>query len=145
MSLHIWKWIKGWRLDKLFTKDTPPLPDISVKDATTKAVDFLTKVQTFINSSAVGFLEALLPGEWQAVVDSAKSILSQIISDLSTISTIPDIATTLDKYRFAEDDNRNKLYHDIVTSVAYIFSDGKLSLNDAAVVLKMISDFTDNN
>lgn len=136
---EIGKWVKGWRLDKLFTKTEAG--EISVQEAVTKATDFLTKVQTFINSPESSILAALLGDNYTSVVIKANVILPEILANLEGVKVLPDVAEKLENYKFADDPKRNKIYHDIVTCAALIFSDGKLSISDAAIALQLLQNF----
>ena len=136
---EIGKWIKGWRLDKIFS--STKAADISIQEAAQKASDFLVNVQGFIISPEADILEVLLGDKWQEIADKANEILPEIIADLEEIKIIPDIAIKLEDYTFFEDEEKDKLYHDIVTSAALIFSDGKLSISDAAIALQLLASF----
>lgn len=136
---EIGKWIKGWRLDKIFS--STKAADISIQEAAQKASDFLVNVQGFIISPEADILEVLLGDKWQEIADKANEILPEIIADLEDIKIIPDIAIKLEDYTFFEDEEKDKLYHDIVTSAALIFSDGKLSISDAAIALQLLASF----
>lgn len=136
---EIGKWIKGWRLDKIFS--STKAADISIQEAAQKASDFLVNVQGFIISPEADILEVLLGDKWQEIADKANEILPEIIADLEEIKIIPDIAIKLEDYTFFEDEEKDKLYHDIVTCAALIFSDGKLSISDAAIALQLLASF----
>lgn len=136
---EIGKWIKGWRLDKIFS--STKAADISIQEAAQKASDFLVNVQGFIISPEADILEVLLGDKWQEIADKANEILPEVIADLEEIKIIPDIAIKLEDYTFFEDEEKDKLYHDIVTSAALIFSDGKLSISDAAIALQLLASF----
>ena len=90
---EIGKWIKGWRLDKIFS--STKAADISIQEAAQKASDFLVNVQGFIISPEADILEVLLGDKWQEIADKANEILPEIIADLEDIKIIPDIAIRL--------------------------------------------------
>lgn len=135
----IGKWLRGCRLDKIFSsvKGT----DISIQDAAQKASDFLVNVQGFIISPEAEILEVILGDTWKDIVNKASEILPEVIADLEQVKVIPDVAVKLQDYKFFEDEEKDKLYHDIVTCAALIFSDGKLSISDAAIALQLLASF----
>lgn len=143
MGVHIWHEIKkffvGAHIERIF--QAQPGPEISVHDAAQTAATFLGKVIDAINGPIYAVLKVILSDNAQASIEAIKAELIIIQADLLQVTLIPDIATKLQDYRFAEDDNRNILYHKIVTSAALIFSDGKLSLNDAESVIELVSEF----
>lgn len=136
---EIGKWIRGWRLDKIFSSTKGA--DISIQEAAQKASDFLVNVQGFIISPEAEILEVILGDTWKDIVDKANEILPEVIADLEEIKIIPDVAVKLEDYKFFEDEEKDKLYHDIVTCAALIFSDGKLSISDAAIALQLLASF----
>ena len=136
---EIGKWVKGWRLDKAFSHNA--VGEISIQEAAAKTVNFLTTVQNYINSPESSLLGAILGDNYHSLVVSANVVIDEILPNLRGLAVLPDIATKLENYRFAEDDHRNKIYHDIVTSATLIFSDGKLSISDAAIALQLLQDF----
>lgn len=139
MSFHLLKFVKGWRLDKLFSH--PTTVDIPVKNASLQAILFLKKVEGFINSPDSSLLASLFGDNYNSLVVSAQVIIPEIIANLYSITTLPDIADSLQQFKFSDDPKKDKIYHDIVTSAAHIFSDGRLSINDAAAALILLEDF----
>jgi hypothetical protein len=139
MSIDIVKWVKGWRLDKLFSHTSTG--DISVQVASQQGIDFMAKVSEFINGQNAAILGALLGDKWNSLVVSANVIITEITSVLEGVVTLPDVATNLEQFEFSTDPKKNKIIHDIVTTSALIFSDGKISVSDAAFALILIQDF----
>jgi hypothetical protein len=135
-NLQIGKWIHGW---KLFPKNDNG--QISVKLSAASAVDFLNKFSAFINGPEVGILDDLFHDKFQPIIDKVNVSLPEIITVLTNVETLPDVADNLEGFKFADDPKRDKIYHDIVTAAAAIFSDGKLSLNDALAALNILKDF----
>ena len=87
---EIGKWIRGWRLDKIFSSEKGA--DISIQEAAQKASDFLVNVQGFIISPEAEILEVILGDTWKDIVDKANEILPEVIADLEQVKVIPDVA-----------------------------------------------------
>jgi len=136
---EIGKWVKGWRLDKLFSHDAAG--QVTVIEAVKKTSEFLTKVHDFINSPQSSILAALLGDKYKDEVVRANVIIPEILATLQGIALLTDIPEALESYKFADDPKRDKIYHDIVTASISIFSDGKLSISDAAFALILLQDF----
>lgn len=132
------KWIRGWRLDKLFQHS--PNGDISVKDAAAKGIDIINQALAWWVQYEPLF-DSVVSNEGQASADQVKAELTTIEADLSTIQTLPDITTALKDYRFAKDDKRNDFYHSLVSTAALAFTDGKISLFEAISFIAQIALF----
>lgn len=138
MAIKLGKWIRGWRLDKLFQSHKDK--DISLVKAAATASQFLEKLHKFLSSEEVQTLEALFPGAWQEMIQKANPIIEELKNELSQISGMESVAISLSKYKFFDDKEKDRKYHAVVTSAALIFSDGKISISDAAVALQLINE-----
>ena len=137
-QFFLFKWIKGWRLDKLFQHS--PNGGISVKDAATKGINVIDNVTAYWTQYEPIF-DAIASDDGVASVDKIKDVLAEIKADLQTIETIPDITDKLQDYRFANDDKRNQFYHELITTAALAFNDGQISLFEAISFATQIAVF----
>ena len=129
MSWNIGKWIRGWHLERLFQH--APNGDISVKDAAKKVVDIIDQIFIYWLQYEPIF-DAIAPDDGEQSVAEIKAKLTEIQGILNVIETLPDISDNLKDFRFATDDKTNDFIHNLVSTAALAFNDGKISIFEAA-------------
>ena len=131
--MSIWKWIKGWRLDKVF---------ISIKnDADKVAIAITQAVKDVLNSGVVDFLATIvstvlpqlhdLP---QEIVAKLNKLIPKILAAELALQGLPDNPTDADILKFEQNileafglhDNKSKLY---TTLAAQIYGIIKVDLD----------------
>lgn len=137
--MHLGKWIRGWRLDKIFSSHQQE--DVDLKNAAEKAVMLVEKVKTYIDNPVADMIDKIIPGSWDnKAIETVRTKLPGIIADLRGVQSTNDIATSLNDIKFSSDDAKDRFYHNLATAAARILSDGKLSFGDAVVAVQLIYD-----
>lgn len=138
MAVHILKWIKGWRLDKIFVNK-----DESLKSAVAHAVILLDKVRSLTESPTMEAILATIPGDWDAkLVEAVKNILPKVVDSLTTNSLCLDKPSFEEKLSCVlaniagnpDETGRATAWHSIASFIAVEFkkviSDGRFDIND---------------
>ena len=131
--MSLGSWIKGWRLDKFFKelfKSHTESGEISVKDSAQKVISVIDQTLA-IWAQYEALFDSVVSDNAEASVEKIKSVIQEIRTKLSEVVTLPDIAQSLQEFRFADDDKRNAFYHSIISTAALAFSDGKISIFEA--------------
>jgi len=136
------KWVRGWRLDKVFQHS--PNGDISVKEASAKTIQVIDQTLALWTQYEPLF-DSLVSNEGEASAERIKAEIEIIKAKLTTLETLPDISEELKDYRFAKDDERNDFYHSLVTSAALMFNDGQISIFEAVSFIVQIAVFIKDN
>jgi hypothetical protein len=137
------KWIRGWRLDKIFTSKKQE--DIELRSAAEIAVILVEKLKNYIDNPVADLLGKIIPGDWDTkAIQAVRTKLPAILSDLRGIESTTDVATALNDIKFSNDDGKNRFYHNLATAAARVLSDGKLSYGDAVIAVQLIYDNTKN-
>jgi len=137
--MGIGKWIRGWRLDKIFTSRKKE--DIELRGAAEKAVILVEKLKKYIDNPVTILISKIIPGDWDnKAIEAVRTKLPAILSDLRGIERTTDVATALQDIKFSDDDAKNRFYHNLATAAARVLSDGKLSYGDAVIAVQLIYD-----
>lgn len=129
--MHIGKWIRGWFKHA-------PNGDIAVKDAATKVVNIIDQVFYFWAKYEPIF-DALSSDNGVASVVSISNKLSEIQDKLKEIQTLPDISDSLKDYVFSKDVKENEFIHNLISTGAIAFNDGKISIFEATSFVAQIA------
>ena len=79
--MHIGKWIRGWRLHKIFSSHEQE--DVDLKGAAEKAVLLVEKLKNQIDNPFADMLDKIFPGDWDnKTVEIVRKRLTEIITDL---------------------------------------------------------------
>lgn len=133
------KWVRGWRLDKIFTSKKEE--DIELRGAAEKAVMLVQKLKKYIDNPVTNLASMIIPGDWDSkTIETVREKLPGILADLRGIESTTDVATALSDIKFSDDEAKNRFYHNLATAAARLLSDGKLSYGDAVVAVQLIYD-----
>ncbi len=138
MSLHIFKWIRGW-----FPKHSQH--EILLGDAIGKVVSVIDQALAIANGPEAQLIEGVISDEGQESIEKVKAKVIEIRAQLVAIQNLPDVAQQLQSYRFAGSDELNEFLHELVTTAATAFSDNYISLYEAVAFFARIADFIKKN
>lgn len=146
MAIQILKWIRGWRLDKFFSKDTEN-KDL-LKEAAAHAVILLDKIRAVSESPTLEAIVAAIPGDWDSkIVNKVKEILPKVVDAITKNSAcleqptfegklsciLSNIAADPDDIERAS--GWQKIASFITMEWAKATSDGKLDINDVFIAV----------
>ena len=137
--MGIGKWIRGWRLDKIFSSQNKE--DIELRSAAEKAVILVEKLKKYIDNPITSLASKIIPGDWDnKTIETVRATLPGILADLRGIEKTTDVATALEDIKFSDNDAKDRFYHNLATAAARVLSDGKLSYGDAVIAVQLIYD-----
>lgn len=119
----------------LFHKDAAG--QISVADAANKVISIIDNVQTYYTQYKPTF-DSIASDEAQTTAENVIAEMLVIRTELTGVASLPDAAEKLKDFRFSNDDNENDFLHSLITTGALAFSDGHISLAEAAMFFTQI-------
>lgn len=138
-------WIKGWRLDKFFNElfhHKNEEGDVILTESLAKGIMLAKNLKEWLANPLVDLFTAITKGDW---VEKDRKLISDFldtwIAKLTAIKTIPDVAVTLKDYKFSDNFEEDKFYHDFATLAANSFSDGKFSFADLSLGAQLMYDY----
>lgn len=140
---------KIWQGVKNLFKSLPK----EAKNAIHIGVVVVDKIKTWVDSGAADVLTAIIPGDLDdKIKDKLREVLPKILQELKLADTCGSLTdpqqittcaiATLQKIGddFISDGAKKRFYDSIAVLIAAVVSDGKLTVSDAAYVLKWYYD-----
>lgn len=147
MSLHIGKWIKGWRLDRFFKDLFHGDNNAELKDITAKAVVLVEKIKEYASSPNADMVTAIIPGDWDdALKEKVKAVIPKVLEQVAKGSECFDQPSLGEKVACIvrnttsnpDAGERTKFFHELAGAFGVALSDGKFTLSDLFLILEPV-------
>lgn len=144
MPLDIGKWIKGWRLEKLFHPEHAEEVKTDIHSISEKAVDIAEKIKGWINNPIVDFIDNFLPKTVRDAEGEVKKDLNIaipiILAGLTGLTDPLKMEENLKPIKFTSNFYWDKFFHDLAVGIANVLSDGTISFADLAIAVQFVKD-----
>ncbi|MEJ7829410.1 MAG: hypothetical protein WKF91_14465 [Segetibacter sp.] len=145
---EIGKWIKGWRLDKIFKGIAEGDKDVAqdLEEKTKKAIEFVQWLKEQIRSTG-GLITSVIPGTWDDDLKAkAELFLEKATSNARLLSECAEKPTpgeqltcTYNKILISGDEfEENNFWHKLGVLATIVFSDGKITFGDAVTAAEFM-------
>lgn len=147
-KLRIGHWIRGWRLDKFFTRLFNGISEEAQK-LIPVVIAITNGVKEVINSPIPDIATKLIPGTWDdKLLEKVREKLPQLIIALDIANVTANIEDPLQRanavlalFKFSSDEEKNDFYHKISYRLLEYMSDGNLSRREAIHLAQMYYDY----